>query len=109
MDSLNTVCISGVVERDPRTKFEGDGLQTTTLTLRLEEQGKDGMVFKVYVPVDCYGKVAERAAALSAGDLVGIEGKLKWKSYDHQGQRKGTLCVLARQFAVLVPAAVAME
>ena len=70
--------------------------------------GKEGAVFKVYIPVECYGRTAEKAGTCSAGDLVGVEGKLKWRSYlDKEHQKKGSLVVLARQVSVLVAAAVA--
>ena len=106
MDSLNTVVLSGLLDRDPVTTFQEDGQQMTRFTLRCEETGKAGAVFRLYVPVECYGKTAERAAELGAGDVVGIEGKLKWRSTtDRHGEKKGSLCMLARQVSVLVSAA----
>jgi single-stranded DNA-binding protein len=106
MDSLNTLVLSGALERDPSTSFQDDGQQLTRFTLRVEEQGKAGAVFKLWVAVECYGKTAERAAALGAGAVVGVEGKLKWRSTtDKHGEKKGSLCMLARQVSVLVPAA----
>ena len=110
MDSLNTLTLVGILDRDPSTRFEREGLQVTTFTLRLEEhgrEGKAGQVFRTYVPMIAYSKTAEVAADLNAGDLLGVEGKLVWRS-DWPGQTKGTLAVLARQVTCLVPAPVAV-
>jgi hypothetical protein len=110
MDCLNMVAVTGLLERDPATKFEDNGTQFATFTLRVEEVGKDGAVFKTFVPIECYGRTAERAAGCGAGDVVGVEGKLKWKSsVDQRGEKRSTLCVLARQVSVVVPARVAAE
>lgn len=110
MDCLNTVCLTGTLERDPVTKVDDHGTQLVTFTVRLDESGKDNAVFKTYIPVECYGRTAERAADGGAGDVLGIEGKLKWKSYvDKHGEKRSTLCVLARQVSVLAPAAMAVE
>ena len=110
MDSLNTISLVGILERDLSTRFEREGIQVTTFTLRLEEHGKDGkagQVFRVYVPVQAYGKTAEAAADLNVGDIVGVEGKLVWRS-DWPGQTKGTLAVFARQVTCLLTAPVAV-
>jgi Single-strand binding protein family len=111
MESLNSVSLVGILERDPVTKFEGDrGIQVTTFTLRLDEPGKGakaGQVFRVYIPVECYTTTAERAADLNAGDLVGLEGKLVWRrATDPNGQKPGSLVVFARQVSLLQAAAV---
>ena len=111
MDCLNYVTLTGFVDRMPSVKFEAErGAQTTMLTLRVEETGKDGATFKGYVFIECYGRVAETAGDMNAGDLVGIEGRLKWRSYiDRDGQKKGTLAVLARQVTVFLSAATLVE
>ena len=62
MDSLNAVAMVGWLEFDLTTRFTGDSYQMTQCTLRLEEE-RDGQVHRVYVPVVCYGRTAERAAA----------------------------------------------
>jgi single-stranded DNA-binding protein len=110
MDSLNTVCLTGTIERDPVTTFEESGTHVTTFTLRVEEQGRDGAVFRTYVVIETYGKTGARAAEFSANDVVAVEGKLKWKSsVDTHGEKKGTLAVLARQVSLLMSAAAAVE
>jgi hypothetical protein len=55
------------------------------------------------VPLLAYGKTAEVAADLNAGDIVGVEGKLVWWS-DWPGRTKGTVAIFARQITCLWPA-----
>ena len=101
---LNTICIAGHLARDPITKFEDNGQQLTTWTLKVDE-GQDNRPFTLFVPCEAYGRMGEEAAVLSAEDYVAVEGKLKWKSYtDKTGTKRSTLCVLARRLTVLVAA-----
>jgi single-stranded DNA-binding protein len=103
VNGLNSWSGVGVLERDPIVKWQEDeSTPTVSFTVRVEEMGKDGGLFKVYVPVEAYSRLAEQAATLRAGELVGIEGKLKWRAYvDKDHQKKGTLAVWARQMSVL--------
>ena len=108
--SLNTCAIVGVLSREPSTKFEPSGSQTTALTVRCDEVGRDGQTHALYVSVQCYGKTADQAATLGLDDVVAVEGKLMFKAYaDRDGQKRSTLCVLARQIQVLASAAATAE
>jgi len=50
------------------------------------------------------------AGELTAGDAVLVAGKLKWTSWtDKQGQKRTSLCVLARLVKRLAPALVSQE
>jgi single-stranded DNA-binding protein len=99
--NLNVCALVGTLARDPRTAFEGEGKQTTSFTVQVQEAG---VRLVLYVRVQCFGKYAEQAAELSAEDLVSIEGRLRWQSYVYHGKKRSTLCVVARQITVLQPA-----
>ncbi len=104
---LNHVTLTGILERDPITKFADHGTQQVGFTVRLEEAGPAGQAFKLFVPVEAYSQVAELAGDLHAGAAVLVAGKLKWTSYTAKdGSKKSTLAVLARLVKVLAPAAV---
>ena len=75
----------------------------TRFTVCLEEQGAE-KVHRVFVPVECWGKTAERAAELTPGDLIGVQGKLVYR----RGESTGRLMVLASGVVCLVPAPVAV-
>ena len=103
---LNHITLTGVLERDPLTRFADHGTQQVHFTLRLSEVGPAGQAFTLFVPVEAYSQVAEQAGDLSAGDLVLVAGKLKWTSYTAKdGSKKSTLAVLARQIKVFVTTA----
>ena len=103
---LNHVTVTGILERDPITKFADHGTQQVHFTLKVSEPGPAGQVFKLFVPVEAYSQVAEQAGELNAGDAVLVAGKLKWTSYTTKdGSKKTSLAVLARLIKVLAPVA----
>ena len=103
---LNHVTLTGTLERDPMTRCADHGTQQVSFTLRLTEAGPALQVFTLFVPVEAYGQVGELAGTLHAGEAVLIHGKLKWTSWtDKTGQKRTTLCVLARLVKRLAPAA----
>jgi single-stranded DNA-binding protein len=100
---LNHVTLTGVLERDPITRFADHGTQQVSFTLRLLEVGPAGQAFTLFVPVEAFSQVAELAGDLSAGDAVMVAGKLKWTSYTAKdGSKKSNLAVLARLLKRLV-------
>jgi len=104
---LNHVTLTGTLDRDPITRFADHGTQQVGFTLRTEEAGPAGQLFKLYVPVEAFSRAAEEAGELHAGDTVLVAGKLKWTSWtDKNGEKRTNLCVLARLVRVLAPAAV---
>jgi single-stranded DNA-binding protein len=108
MDSLNSVSLVGWLEGDLSTRWQGDASQCTTLTIHLEEQGAD-KVHRVYVPVVCWGKTAERAAELTPGDMIGVQGKLVYRrAPDRPGEQTGRLAVMASSVVCVMAAAVAV-
>jgi single-stranded DNA-binding protein len=107
---LNYVTLTGILERDPITRFADHGTQHVSFTLRLTEVGPAGQVFTLYVPCKAYGQAAELAGDLHAGAAVLVAGKLKWTSYtDKHGEKRTSLCVLARLVTVLGPTSVLAE
>lgn len=102
---LNHVTLTGTLERDPMTRFADHGTQQVSFTLRLEEAGAAGQLFKLFVPCEAYSQRAEDAGELSAGDSVLVADKLKWTSYTAKdGSKQSRLCVLARLVKRLAPA-----
>ena len=104
---LNHVTLSGVLERDPITRFADHGTQQISCTIRLTEAGPAGQAFALFVPCEAYGQASELAGDLAAGESILVAGKLKWTRWtDKTGQKRTHLCVLARLVKRLAPAAV---
>jgi single-stranded DNA-binding protein len=101
VDDINSVHLTGTVERDAVKHHEGTPM--VGFTIRVDEVNRaSGELFKVYVPIETYGATADQAQALRAGDAVLIGGKLKWTSWTGKdGQKKSSLAVLARLVKVI--------
>ena len=107
---LNHVTLTGTLERDPITRFQDTGTPQVRFTLRVDEPGPSGQRFTLFVPCEAYGSAAEHAGELTAGAVVLVAGKLTWtSSTDKQGQKRTSLCVLARLVRPLAPALVPPE
>ena len=108
MESFNTVGLVGWLEGDLATKWQGEGTQVTSFTIRLEERSAE-KTHLVYVPVVAYGKTAERAADFTPGDVIGVQGTLVWRrAPDRPGEHTGRLVVMASSVLCVVPAPVAV-
>ena len=73
--------IGAISEYGIRLSYTESAKPQATLTLVLEEPGKDGTSYKTFVPVLIVGPQAEEwAATLEAGERIAVSGKLAWKS-----------------------------
>lgn len=108
MDSLNVVALTGTLERDPAMRCdEGSAAPRCSATLRCDEVSASGSTFKLYVPLEAWGKTAEALGELHAGALVAIQGKLCWRKHTtKQGEEKGGLAVLLGKVSVVMAQAV---
>jgi single-stranded DNA-binding protein len=57
-------------------RYATSGTPCASLTVVVSEQGSDGKTRDLYVPCEVWGKKAEVAAELEAGQWVLFEGKL---------------------------------
>jgi single-stranded DNA-binding protein len=104
---MNHCCLVGQVARDPQVRFEGEGQQTTSFLVLVEEPGLDGALWRLYVPCVAWGKAAEHCAALGTEALVALQGRLCWrKQTEKQGHDNSTLCVNVREVQRWHPAEV---
>ena len=105
MDSLNILIVAGYLDRAPAVRFREDGTCLCTGTLRLEEVGTQGSVFKTFLPFEAFGKVGEQLGEWHAGDLCTLQGKVFWRKYHTQsGEANSGLALLVQKGSVLMPA-----
>lgn len=87
---INRVVMVGRMTRDPELRRTGSGAAVTSFTLALNRNynSADGQQAD-YISCVVWNKVAENVAQYcSKGSLVGIEGRLRSRTYDNaQGQR----------------------
>jgi single-strand DNA-binding protein len=104
MNGFNKVLLAGQVsEAGSKLSYSASGTPLCTFTLVVEESGKEGQAFKLFIPVEVYGAHAEWSAEhLDRGALILVDGKLKWKSaLDKQGMKQGRLTVLGWQVSLV--------
>jgi single-stranded DNA-binding protein len=107
MDCLNLCVVPGSLERDPALRYREDGTAQCPCTIRVEDVGTNGTVYKTYVVAEAFGKTAEVLAELHSGAVVMVQGKLFWRKHiTKSGEEKSGLALLAQKINMLVPAAV---
>jgi single-stranded DNA-binding protein len=79
---MNAVHVIGVIsEYGPRLTYTPEGKPQATLTVVVEEPGKDGATYKTFVPILIVGAQAEEwAATLEAGERIALSGKLAYRA-----------------------------
>ena len=86
---MNRVVMVGRMTRDPELRRTGSGAAVTSFTLALNRNysSADGQQTD-FIPCVVWNKVAENVARYcSKGSLVGVDGKLRSRTYDNaQGQ-----------------------
>ena len=103
---MNSVALVGTLARAPVVRFEGDGIQTCTFTLSVQETSAGGKAWTLFAPCIAYGRSAEAASLLAAEDLVSVQGKLGWhKRKARCGEEHSVLVVSVREVQALQGAA----
>ena len=107
MDCSNVCLISGYVERNLAIRYREDGIAQCTCTLRVEELGATGTIYKTYVVAEAFGKTGEALGELHSGTLAVLQGKLFWRKHlTKSGEEKSGLALLLQKVSVLTPAPV---
>ena len=98
--AINRVAISGNLTRDPELRVTAGGMQVLSLGVAVNDRRKNpqtGDWEDVPNFVDCtmFGARAEAVSRyLSKGTKVAIEGKLRYSSWERDGQRRSKLEVI---------------
>src|SRR5687767_4312513 len=103
---LNDTFLYGTLAKDPTTAFQDNGTQVTSVRLCVAEES-NGQIYRTYVPVEAWGKAAQVLADLTEGDSCLVKGKLRWKSWEKEGQKHGTLII--HTWSVQVPSRTGQE
>ena len=106
MANLNKVFLIGNLTRDPELRYTQGGMAVTDLGLAVNRSftNKDGTKRDetTFVSVTVWGRRAEVACEfLSKGRPVFIEGRLKYDTWEKDGQKRSKLSVVAENFQFL--------
>lgn len=99
--NINRVVVSGNLTRDPELRATSGGTSVCELGIAVNGREKDTTgewkdrpdFFNVTV----WGNQAENAAKyLSKGSPVAIDGRLRYESWEHDGQKRSTVKIVAQ-------------
>ena len=103
---INRVTLVGRIGKDPEIQYTADGtgiarFSVATNTSKVKEGDKwvDGP--PDWHRVVAWGKLADRCGFLGKGELVYVEGKLRTRSYDKEGEKRYITEVQAKNLFVL--------
>lgn len=105
---INKVIVIGTVS-DLKVMPDYEMKLQTSFTLRYEQPYGQGQLSKLFLPIDVLSSKSEAIAeAINDGDLVIVDGSLKWRSWvdKKSGEKQGKLAILAWNVTVLQPTAV---
>lgn len=101
--SVNTVQIMGNLTRDPELVFVGDGIEKASFGLAVDGLPTgDGESETNYFDITCWRGLANIAAEYKEkGDLVHIEGRLSYSTWESNGTRRSKVEVTAENIQFL--------
>ena len=98
--SINRVNISGNLTRDPELRATAGGTQVLSFSVAVNDRRKNPQTgdwedYPNFVDCTMFGTRAEAVSRyLSKGTKVAIEGKLRYSSWERDGQRRSKLEVI---------------
>ena len=98
--SINRVNISGNLTRDPEVRMTSGGTQVLSFGVAVNDRRRNPQTgewedYPNFVDCTMFGSRAEAVSRyLSKGSKVAIEGKLRYSSWERDGQRRSKLEVI---------------
>ena len=107
--SLNIVAISGNLTRDPELRTTAGGTAVLSFGVAVNDRRQNPQTgewedYPNFVDVTIFGKRGSALAQyLHKGMKVSIEGKLRYSSWEKDGQRRSKLEVIAEEIEFMAP------
>ena len=105
--SINRVVISGNLTRDPEMRATAGGTQVMSFGVAVNDRRRNQQTgewedYPNFVDCTMFGTRAEAVSRyLSKGSKVAIEGKLRYSSWERDGQRRSKLEVIVDEIEFL--------
>ena len=105
--SINRVNISGNLTRDPELRMTSGGTQVLSFGVAVNDRRRNPQTgewedYPNFVDCTMFGARAEAVSRyLSKGSKVAIEGKLRYSSWERDGQRRSKLEVIVDEIEFL--------
>ena len=106
---INRVAISGNLTRDPEVRRTQSGMAIMTVGVAVNDRRKNPQTgewedYPNFVDCTMFGERADKVAAyLNKGIKVAIEGKLRYSSWEKDGQKKSKLEVIIEEIEWFAP------
>ncbi len=105
MASYNRVVLMGNLTRDPELRYISSGTAVSEIGLAVNDRVKKGDQWvdeATFVDVTLWGRTAEVANEyLSKGSNILIEGRLKYDTWEKDGQKRSKLRVVAEKMQMV--------
>ena len=107
--SINRVIISGNLTRDPELRATTGGTQVLSFGVAVNDRRRNAQTgewedYPNFVDCTMFGARAEAVSRfLSKGSKVAIEGKLRYSSWERDGQRRSKLEVIVDEIEFMTP------
>lgn len=104
---INRVCISGNLTRDPELRSTAGGTSVMGFGVAVNERRKNAQTgewedYPNFVDCTLFGKRAEALGQyLSKGTKVAVEGRLRYSSWEKDGQRRSKLGVIVEEVELM--------
>lgn len=105
--SINRISISGNLTRDPELRATPGGTAVMSFGVAVNDRRKNPQTgdwedYPNFVDCVMFGTRAEKLSAfLSKGAKVAIDGKLRYSSWEHEGQKRSKLEVIVDEIEFL--------
>ena len=105
--SINRVNVSGNLTRDPELRKSGGGTQILSFGVAVNDRRRNPQTgewedYPNFVDCTMFGSRAEAVSSyLSKGSKVAIEGKLRYSSWERDGQRRAKLEVIVDEIELM--------
>jgi single-strand DNA-binding protein len=103
---VNSLAIVGRLTRDPELRQTPSGTEVCNLRLAVDRAGPktDEGIGAGFFDVTLWGKTAALAAEhLSKGRQVGIEGELRWREWEQDGNKRQAVEINGRSMTFIGP------
>lgn len=104
---INRVCISGNLTRDPELRSTAGGTSVMGFGVAVNERRKNAQTgewedYPNFVDCTLFGKRAEALEQyLSKGTKVAVEGRLRYSSWEKDGQKRSKLGVIVEEVELM--------
>ena len=99
MPNLNQCNLIGHLGRDPETRYTQSGKQVTDFSIAVNAKKDDPPTWIKVITWEGIAQVAEKF--LRKGDPVYVSGEISNREYEHQGEKRRSLELTARQLQLL--------